>query len=139
MAAPGKGNAAFLELSALLTGERSLSAATAARHLATLSDALGAKAMAQLLERFRQISRSGGDLEKKVRDQLFGDAALGPVIRQVTLLWFTGLIAKGNAAPALASAQDYFEARMWSAIGSHPPAFSDGYYGHWRNPPDAGS
>lgn len=130
---------AFRELSAVLTGFTNLSPATAARHLKTLQHALGAKPVAELLGRFRTFKGGGDQLVKQVRTELFGDAVLGPVVRQVTLLWFTGLIANGDAPPALMSADDYFEALMWPAIGSHPPAFSDGYFGHWRNPADMGS
>ena len=35
--------------------------------------------------------------------------------------------------------EDYFDALMWSVIGAHPPGLSDGYYGHWRYPPDVGA
>jgi hypothetical protein len=138
MASDGE-SAAFLELSRVLTGEPVLNPATAARHLKSLKKALGALAVRQLLERFVKLRRSPGDLVGKVREELFGDAVLGPVVRQVTLLWFTGLVASGGGPPSLMSAEDYFEALMWSAIGSHPPGFSDGYYGHWRNPADSGS
>jgi hypothetical protein len=36
----------------------------------------------------------------------------------------------------MASADQYYRALVWEAIGAHPPTLSNGYYGHWKYPPE---
>jgi hypothetical protein len=124
----------FCQLSSVLTGEVAVASATAKRHLKTLQDALGADQVAQVIRRFRDLEKSGGDIVQGVKDQLFGDPSLNPLVKKIVLLWFTGQVGV-----TLASQDDYYEALMWAAVGAHPPALSDAYFGHWRYPPDVGS
>jgi hypothetical protein len=122
----------FCDLSAVLAGD-AVSQTTAERHLQTLITALGAGEVDQVLQRFRNIQKAGGDIIQAVKDQLFGDAALAPTVKTMVVLWFTGQVGT-----TLASGEDYLEALMWAAIGAHPPGWSDAYFGHWRYPPDVG-
>ena len=80
----------------------------------------------------------GGDLVRAVQEKLANDPALGPTVKSIVILWFTGQLQLGQNAAGAATGDDYFQALMWSCIGSHPPALSDGYFGHWRYPPDSG-
>jgi hypothetical protein len=128
----------FCELSAVLTGEAVVAASTAERHLKTLRDTLGTDQIDAILRRFGELKDRGGEIAPAVRDGLVNDPALGPLVRNIILLWYTGLIDTGQGPPALGSQNDYFEALMWSAVGAHPPGLSDGYFGHWRYPPDVG-
>ena len=127
----------FGQLSALLTGDAALPAAAIRRHLKTVQDAAGAGDVAHVLQRFRDLTESQGNIVEAVRNQLVNDASLGPLVKNIILLWFTGQIPPPGA-PAAASQDDYFEALMWSAVGAHPPGLSDAYFGHWRYPPDEG-
>lgn len=94
--------------------------------------------MDDVLQRFREIKAAGGDLVAAVRTKLIPDARLTHTVKTIVLLWFTGQIDGASGASPSGEA-DFFEALMWSVIGAHPPAFSDGYFGHWRYPPDTGA
>ena len=126
----------FVTLSEILTGGQ-ISRRTAMRHLATLRAALGSAAIQALLKKFQSLE-SSSDLVRGVAEEIVADPVFGPIVKAVTLLWFTGVVSAPNGVPAAATQEDYFEALMWSAVGAHPPAFSDGYFGHWRYPPDEG-
>ena len=128
----------FRELSVVLTGEAEVSPTTADRHLATLSQRLGETEIGEVLERFDALKAQGGDLSAAVGDQIIANASLGPAAKAIVLLWFAGVPDLSPGAPGPASEADYFEALMWTALGAHPPGCSDGYYGHWRYPPDTG-
>jgi hypothetical protein len=106
--------------------------------LKTLRDTLGAGQIDTILRCFGELKDQGGEITRAVRDGLVNDSALGPLVRKIILLWYAGLIDTGQGPPALGSQDDYFEALMWSAVGAHPPGLSDGYFGHWRYPPDVG-
>ena len=128
----------FGELSSVLTGEAVLAPLTVERHLKTLRDTVGAGQIDAILWRFGELKDQGGEIVQAVRDGLVNDASLGPLVRKIILLWYTGLIDTGQGPPTLGSQDDYFEALMWSAVGAHPPGLSDGYFGHWRYPADVG-
>jgi hypothetical protein len=127
--------APFVALSTVLTGGK-VSEATARRHLATLTLALGAPAVRAVLKKFRTF-RGRADLGECVATEIIADPVLGPTAKSMTILWFTGLIDGSHGSPG-STQEDYFEALMWPAVGAHPPALSDGYFGHWRYPPDEG-
>jgi hypothetical protein len=124
----------FAELSSILTGDAALPEAAVHRHLLTLRAPAYATGLTQVLERFHQLQHAEGNLVEAVGQHLLGDAALGPFVKQVLMLWFTGQIPGTTST----NQDDYFEALMWSAIGAHPPGMSDAYFGHWRYPPDGG-
>ena len=94
--------------------------------------------MNKILERFRKLKSGHGDIVQAVQEKLVDDSSLGPPVKKIIILWFTGRIMTDAGTPAPAIQDDYFEALMWSAAGSHPPALSDGYFGHWRYPPNVG-
>jgi hypothetical protein len=128
----------FCELSSVLTGEAVVAPASAERHLKALRDTVGSGQIDAILKCFGELKDQSGDIAQAVRDGLVNDPSLGPPVRKIILLWYTGLIDVGQGPPAPGSQDDYFEALMWSAVGAHPPGLSDGYYGHWRYPPDVG-
>lgn len=128
----------FCELSAVLTGEAAVSPVIAERHLKTLRASDYAEHIDAMLRRFAELILGGGDPVRLIEDHLINDATFGPSVKAVLLLWYTGSIGTGpSASPG--SQEDYFDALMWSVIGAHPPGLSDGYYGHWRYPPDVGA
>ena len=128
----------FGHLSCILTGDVALPEGAVRRHLRTLRDSGHAADLTQVLQRFHAVLESHGNIVDGVGRGLVDDVALGPFVKNILLLWFTGQLPSTTAAAPTASQDDYFEALMWSAIGAHPPGLSDAYFGHWRYPPDEG-
>ena len=128
----------FCELSCLLTGEPTIAAVAAARHFATLKQRLGQDTLGEILDQFAILRTAGGDRVAAVQEKLINSASLGPATKAIVLIWFAGTPDLSQGAPGPASEADFFESLMWAAVGAHPPAYSDGYYGHWRYPPDTG-
>lgn len=128
----------FCELSTVLTGEAGVSPVIAERHLKTLRASDHAEHIDAMLRRFAELILGGGDPVRLIEDHLINDGRFGPSVKAVLLLWYTGSIGTGSSVSP-GSQEDYFDALMWSVIGAHPPGLSDGYYGHWRYPPDVGA
>jgi len=124
----------FLALSLVLTGEAALDRSLAASHLERLRQHPLGGALGPLLARFRELDDAGGDLVVAVRDRVMGDSALAPLAKVVTFLWFAGGFATNDGHVAISSAEQYFGARVWDAVGAHPPGLSNGYFGHWKYP-----
>jgi hypothetical protein len=131
-------DAAFLALSQRLTGVASLGPHIAARHLQTLRASVGDAAVTAWLQRYRESQDDDGMQGADVSALMDRDAEFAALARTVLKFWYTGLAPSTGADPTFAHPEDYFDALMWSAVGAHPPASSDGYYGHWRLPPDSG-
>jgi Membrane bound FAD containing D-sorbitol dehydrogenase len=126
----------FLALSYILTDETSLNPQLAHEYLrrAVEQDALGIEAV---LNRFREIRDSAGDMQQGVRDRLISDAALGPVAQRILLLWYTsGWLDADNKTLMLGTSDQYFSSLLWPAIRAHVPGLSGGYFGHWSYPPE---
>ncbi|MEX3986193.1 hypothetical protein AB4Y45_45880 [Paraburkholderia sp. EG287A] len=130
--------ALFSELSLILTDEPMIAASTAGRHLATVKQYVGQDRLDAVLAQFSALKAAGGDLVAAVGSDLINSGGFGPVAKAIVLIWFAGVPDLSPGAPGPASEADFFESLVWSAIGVHPPAYSDGYYGSWRYPPDTG-
>lgn len=127
--------ASFIRLSCALVGDDPLPMDLAALYFEQSRRAL-ADELTTLLARFGELSqRSVADAAVIVR-QLLDDPRCGPSSRLVLALWFNGGIknAAGDWAPA--SADGYYRALVWDVIGAHPPGLSNGYFGHWKYPPE---
>lgn len=129
----------FFALSQILTGVSSLGTAVARRHAQTLRTQLGDAPFAAELQKFRKLPSGSQDPAAALEALLARDAAFAGFARLVLTLWYTGLVQTPDAGPRFVHPEDYFDALVWPAIGAHAPASSDGYYGHWRLPPDSGS
>jgi hypothetical protein len=91
----------------------------------------------KLLDLFEERLNAGDDPATIVKDELFPDPKLGPLARTVLLLWYIGGIQNpGSGDWELTSAEHYYRALVWEAIGAHPPTLSNGYFGHWKYPPE---
>jgi hypothetical protein len=91
----------------------------------------------KLLDRFEERLNAGDDTATIVKDELFPDPTLGPLARTVLLLWYIGGIQNpGSGDWELTAAEHYYRALVWEAIGAHPPTLSNGYFGHWKYPPE---
>ena len=130
----------FLEVSAELTGfcrvELAGTGMTAA-YLAALDEVLPAGLVDRLL------AESPGTV--------LDDPALGPVARNVILLWYRGAWsalpqdwrAAHGASPHdtdhVVSAAAYRAGLQWVAAGAHPAGAAPQGYGAWAAPPSAGA
>ena len=127
--------ASFVRLSTALVGEEHLPDDLAAIYFAqaksTLKDQLGA-----LLTRFDELLHGGKDPVTVVRDHILPDADVGATARVILALWYTGGIQNAAGDWEVVSADRYYRALVWDAIGAHPPTLSNGYYGHWKYPPE---
>jgi hypothetical protein len=67
---------------------------------------------------------------------LLNDAEVGPVARQILLLWYVGGFETPEQNWEVETADHFYRALVWEAIGAHAPTNSNGYFGHWRYPPE---
>jgi Membrane bound FAD containing D-sorbitol dehydrogenase len=126
----------FVRLSRALTGkealEPDLSMAYFERARAELTTNLDT-----LLERFAALESSGQDPVSAVRDEIMPNPTLGSAAKLILLLWYIGGIKNVSGDWVMQSADQYYRALVWDAIGAHPPTLSNGYFGHWKYPPES--
>jgi hypothetical protein len=126
---------AFFQLSVALAAHE-LSVHLAETYLERVREATGAH-LDMLLDLFQTRLKAGDDPVKIVKDTLLPDPKLGPVARTILLLWYIGGIQNPASGDwELTSADHYYRALVWQAIGAHPPTLSNGYFGHWKYPPE---
>lgn len=131
---------AFIEVSAELTGFCRVELAgtsMAEDYLAALDAVLPPGLLDRLLEQWRS----------KGRDAVLGDATLGPVARNIVLLWYRGAWtplpadwrAANGASPLdtarVISARAYRAGLQWVAAGAHPAGAAPQGYGAWALAP----
>jgi len=125
----------FLHLSRVLAAQE-LDVHLAEQYLERVRDAAGAD-LDTLLDRFQARVKAGDDPVKIVKDRLLPDPKLGPLAKTILLLWYIGGIQNpGSGDWEMTSADHYYRALVWTAIGAHPPTLSNGYFGHWKYPPE---
>jgi len=125
----------FLQLSGVLAAQ-DLDAHLAEAYLERVHEAAGAD-LDMLLDLFRTRVNAGDDPVKIVKDILLPDPKLGPLARTILLLWYIGGIQNPASGDwEMMSAEHYYRALVWKAIGAHPPTLSNGYFGHWKYPPE---
>ena len=126
----------FVALSAELTGFREADiwgTGQARRHLDLVLSVAGDDVVARLLARSAE--------------QNLGDPDLGPLARNVIVLWYLGQWDqmprrwrdRHGASPAdtagVASAGAFREGLVWPAIGAHPTGAKAPGFGSWATPP----
>lgn len=68
--------------------------------------------------------------------ELFSDATLAPLLRDLVLaVLFGSPYVKGTAAAA-ASPNAYFQGRYWHYTATHVTGLTNAYFGHWAYPPE---
>jgi hypothetical protein len=137
-AAPGaaeKRVARFARFSMVLTGDNNLPADLARPYFDRAQEQLKDRLNA-LLGKFDELIKAGKDPVTAIREDILPDAELGPAAKVVLLLWYIGGIQNTAGDWVMASADQYYRALVWEAIGAHPPTLSNGYYGHWKYPPE---
>ena len=125
----------FLHLSRVLTGKNTLELDLAEAYFERMQTHLGPK-LHSLLTRFAELLDQGKDPIEVVAKEIFPNSAEGPSAKLILLLWYTG----GVQVPPdndweMQSADHYYRALVWEAIGAHAPTRSNGYFGHWKYPP----
>jgi len=142
----------FLGLSVALSGfsrVELLGTGMAAEYLGTLAHTLPAGVCDQLLDAW-DARPADGDADAVV-DQILNDPKLGPVARNLILLWYCG---SWTALPAdwrsaygttpldvnrVVSADSYQAGLQWIAAGAHVAGSHQQGFAAWALPPEGGS
>jgi hypothetical protein len=140
-------------MSALLTGYgrvRLAGTGLTEAYLRTIDAALPAGALDELLDAFGRLP-SGSGREAAAVPAILDDLRLGPVARNVILLWYCGTwtalseawhAAHGHSpldTTRVVSAQAYQSGLQWDAAGAHPAGARQQGFGAWSAPPEGGS
>lgn len=140
----------FLGLSACLTGFgrlRLLGTGVTEQYLRTLGAMLPPGVLERLLGSYRALPEGNGR-DAALRERILDDAELGPVARNVIVLWYCGSWSKlpddwrsADGAAALdhahvVSAAAYLAGLQWSLSGGHPAGGLPQGYGAWATPPE---
>jgi hypothetical protein len=125
----------FVQLSTVLTGQKKLPDDLVTAYFDRASSLLRDRLDA-LLIRFESLVKAGIDPILVVRENILPNVELGATAKVVLLLWYVGGIQNTDGDWEMATADQYYRALVWDAIGAHPPTLSNGYYGHWKYPPE---
>jgi hypothetical protein len=140
----------FIRLSAVLTGFGGielLGSGVVDEYVRTLDAILPAGLLDELLAASEGLPR-GDDLERAVTSRILGDPKMGPVARNVILLWYCGTwTALPDAWRAaygaslldtnhVVSAEAYKAGLQWVAAGAHPAGAQQQGFGAWYLAPE---
>jgi hypothetical protein len=119
-------------------------------------DVIGSRISGILLLTWSEIRPASGqfdplaaDLKPRIEKEIFANDLIGPVARNILLMWYTGnwyqmpgtwrqnYGAAAGDQPHVVSAEAYQEGLMWRAIAAHPPAAKSPGFGSWAEPPKA--
>lgn len=139
----------FVGLSVLLTGFDAVQlrgTGMAADYLAVLDAVLPADVVGDLLSAYERLPR-GPERERVAAAEILGDPRLGPVARNLIVLWYCGswtqLPAAWRAAfgaspldtSRVISAAAYQAGLQWLAAGAHAAGANPQGYGAWATGP----
>jgi hypothetical protein len=139
----------FVALSAALTGFREVDlwgTGQAQAYLDELLATVGDGIVARLLAT-GEAALEAADPVAAIADTVMADADLGPVARNVIVLWYLGQWNplpqawrdRHGASPLdvsrVISAAAYSSGLAWIAAGAHPLGANPGGFGSWANPP----
>lgn len=127
----------FMELSAVLTGQKDLDVELSAEYYMRISRSFE-DTLAEILERF---AKAPANQKKPAVAAIMTDAKLGPVAKEIIILWyFAGFFdpgrPKGQQELGPETAEQYLRGLLWPTIHAHPPGLSGGYFGYWKYPPE---
>lgn len=138
----------FLALSARLTGFSTFTlhgTGLVEAYYDQVLDIVGERIFGRLLLTSHAVKKNS-DLESKI----LSSALMGPVARNIILLWYTGTWnqlprawrqdygASAGDLTHVVSAEGYKEGLMWRAVAAHPPAAKQPGFGSWTAPPEGG-
>ena len=143
----------FLDLSVMLTGFDRLQltgSGVAPEYLDTLDRIASTTVTDRLLEAFAGI-RLEQDQETSLSERILDDALLGPVARNVIVLWYCGTWtplpdewwgtdprSSDDAGHTISSAA-YLAGLQWSVASAHPPGGLPPGFASWASPPLVGA
>jgi hypothetical protein len=125
----------------------------AEEYRATVADVAGDDVLDALLDawtRVRDESDRGGDRDALLQSEVFNDARLGPVARNVIKMWYVGTWyqlpkewldtygVRGRDDMFTVSPRAYTEGLLWPAMGANPPGAKAPGYASWVGPPRIG-
>lgn len=140
----------FLGLSVCVTGFgrlRLLGTGMAQQYLQAIEAILPPHVLDRLWAAYRGLPEGSGR-NAALAELILADAELGPVTRNVIVLWYCGTWSKlpddWRAAEGLAaadqthviSAASYLAGLQWSLVGGHPGGGLPQGYGAWAVPPE---
>lgn len=149
----GERSERFLQLSALVTGfgrVQLLGTGMADGYLRTLEETLPGDTLDELLAAYDGLP-AGADRESAVASKILADPKLGPVARNVILLWYCGTwtalpdqwrAAYGSSpldTNRVVSGDAYQAGLQWVVAGAHPAAAQQQGYGAWALAPEGSS
>lgn len=138
----------FVALSALLTGFSKVQlrgSGVAEQHLGVLNEVLATDVVTDLLGAFDRLPEDGR--ESAMAATILGDARLGPVARNVILLWYSGVWTQLPAAwreafgaspldtTRATSGDAYRSGLQWVVAGAHAPGANHQGFGSWALEP----
>jgi hypothetical protein len=124
----------FLGLSVELTGLsrlQLLGTAMADAYLETMDAKLPAGGLDELLAAYGQLP-AGAAREAAITTELLDNSDLGPMTRDLILLWYCG-----SWGGDIVSAEAYLAGLQWVAAGAHPPGAQQQGFGAWSQPPES--
>jgi len=139
----------FLNLSVTLTGfDRLLliSTAMAEDYLQTLDSILSPPQVDKLLNTFCNLPTE--DREAALEKQILNDASLGPIARNIIVLWYTGTWKQlpgewreNHSEPPLdithvISTEAYLSGLQWAVVNAHPPGGLAQGFASWSTVPE---
>lgn len=140
----------FLDLSVILTGFSHLQltgTGVATEYLRTLDSIVTPAMSDRLLETFARIST---DQDASLSAQILDDAVLGPLARNVIVLWYTGTWtplpvdwwSPNSPSPRdvghTVSSAAYLAGLQWTVASAHPPGGLPPGFASWASPPRNG-
>jgi hypothetical protein len=147
----GSPRATFLALSAALTGFGSVELEATGlvdAHLEELAAIVGDDTLGQLLGTAAEVLAAEGDRERLLARRILAQPRLGPVARNLVVLWYLGQWDQlpqdwrdtYGASPLdtsrVVSAAAYREGLVWPAVGAHPMGAKPTGYASWASRPD---
>lgn len=124
-------------------------------YLGWLLSVVGDRHIGALLTTARRILDECGDdldaAERLVAIDILADATLGPLARNLVVLWYLGQWnqlpadwrnrngASANDTTCIVSPAAYVNGLVWKALGTHAPAAQQPGYGSWALPPVPGA
>jgi hypothetical protein len=123
----------FIDASRLVTGQSGLLPSLADIYEDQFRKLPGAAGFLQEC----QTALASADPMQSIKAAMAADPAIAASAKELVHLWFVGAPGPvANKDQAYLTAETYFGALLWPAIGAHPPGLSGGYFGHWRYLPD---
>jgi len=129
--------ASFLRLSLALVGRTKLDLDLAATFYQRARQRPEVKLEALLAFFDATVASERNPADGEAVQKILSSPEFGPPAKQILLLWYLGGFQDADHNWEVESADQYYRALIWETIGAHPPTLSNGYFGHWKYPPES--